>query len=126
MHDLVSNIGPVQSLAPVVVSASVDGAAIDRKGFESVTYILSSGAIVSAGLYGAKLQDSDDGSTWADVDSKYLVGTLPTAIEGNKVYKSGYVGHKQYTKLVITKTSGTSVALSANAILGHAHKRPVA
>jgi len=126
MHDLVSNIGPKQVLAPAVLAASIDGTVIDRKGFESVTYILNSGAIVGAGLFGAKLQSSDDGTTWVDVPAVYLIGALPAAIEANKVYKAGYIGHKQYTKLVVTKTSGTSVALSAEAVLGHAHARPVA
>lgn len=126
MKDLSSNISPVAVLAPAVQAASIDGTVIDRKGFESVTYILNSGAIVSAGLFGAKLQDSDDNVTYADVASQYLIGTLPTALAASTVYRAGYVGHKQYTKLVVTKTSGTSIALGAVAILGDAHKRPVA
>jgi hypothetical protein len=41
-------------------------------------------------------------------------------------FKQGYLGHKRYVRLVVTKNSGTSIAAGAVVVLGHANKRPVA
>lgn len=126
MRDLVSNFGTVASLAPAVQAATVDGAVVDRKGFESVSYVINSGAIVGSGVFSAKIQHGDDGTSFTDAPANALIGTLPATLLANSVVRQGYNGDKRYTKLVLTKASGTSIALGAVAILSHAHKRPVA
>ena len=128
MKDLHSNIGLRTSIAPAVQAATVTGAVIDRKGFESVTYVVNAGAIVGAGDFGAKIQHSDTTTSgdFVDVPAQYVIGALPATLTADSVGKLGYVGHKQYTRLVATKAGGTSIALGAVAVLGHANERPVA
>lgn len=127
MRDIASNIGVRNALSPAVQAATIKGNTIDRKGFESVAFVINSGAIAGAGLYAPSIQHSDtttDGD-FTNVDAKFVIGTLPVALEADKAVKVGYVGHKRYTRIVLTKTSGTSVAAGAVAILGDGNARPV-
>ncbi len=128
MRDLASNIGAVLALSPAVQTATIKGNTIDTNGFESVAFIVNTGAIASAGDFGLKLQESDtttDGD-FTDVDADDLVGTLPATATADGSFKQSYIGHKRYVRLVATKNGGTSVAIGAVAVLGGAHQRPIA
>lgn len=128
MRDLASNIGAVLALSPAVQAATIKGNTIDTNGFESVAFIVNTGAIASAGDFGLKLQESDtttDGD-FTDVAAGDLVGTLPATVTADGSFKQSYIGHKRYVRLVATKNGGTSVAIGAVAVLGGAHQRPVA
>jgi hypothetical protein len=128
MRDLAHNIAAVQAVAPVVLSATNTSAAIDLAGFESAAVVINTGAIVSAGDFTAKLQESDTTTSgdFADVAAADLVGTLPASLEAASVVKVGYVGNKRYLRTVITKNGGTSIAAGAVVVKGNAHSRPVA
>lgn len=128
MRDLASNIGVVLALSPAVQAATIKGNTIDTNGFESVAFIVNTGAIASAGDFGLKVQESDtttDGD-FTDVAAGDLVGTLPATVTADGSFKQSYIGHKRYVRLVATKNGGTSVAIGAVAVLGGAHQRPVA
>ncbi len=128
MRDLANNIGAVQAVAPAVLSATNTSAAIDLQGFESATVLINTGAIVSAGDFTAKLQESDTttGGDFTDVVAANLVGAFPASLEADSLVKVGYVGDKRYLRTVITKNGGTSIAAGAVILKGSAHSRPVA
>ena len=128
MKDGISNIGVVSTLVPAVVAATTKGTAVDLQGFNSATLIINSGAVVSAGLYDVKLQESDtttDGD-FTNVDADDLLGALPSALAADSAYKQGYKGTKRYIRAVITKQSGTSIAAGAVVLRGHPNDAPVA
>ena len=127
MRDLYSNIGAKLALAPAVQSASVDGVAIDLQGHESVTFALNTGAIASAGDFGAKLQEADtSGGSYTDVAADQVDSNAPATLAASSAYKLGYRGHKRFVRLSLVKAGGTSIAAGAVAVLGGAHTRPVA
>lgn len=128
MRDLANNVAAVQAVAPAVLAATNTSAAIDLQGFESAAVIINTGAIVSAGDFTAKLQESDTttGGDFTDVVAANLVGSFPASLVADSVVKVGYVGSKRYLRTVITKNSGTSIAAGAVIIKGNAHSRPVA
>ncbi len=126
MRDLSHNIGAVQALAPAVQSAASDGAAIDLLGFDSVAFVVNTGAIVSSGDFGVKIQESDDGATFADAPASVTDSMAPATLAAASVCKLGYRGFKRYVRLSLTKAGGTSIAASAVAVKAHATKRPVA
>jgi hypothetical protein len=128
MRDLASNIGAVAALAPAVQSAAASGAAIDTQGFGSVAFLLSTGAIVSDGDFGVKVQESDTdvSGDFTDADAGVVDTTAPETLAATSVYKLGYRGFKRYVRLALTKAGGTSIAAGAIAILGNAAQRPVA
>jgi hypothetical protein len=128
VRDLASNISVVLALTPAVLAATTKGIAVDRLGFESVAFAINTGAIAGAGLFAAKLQESDtttDGD-FTDVAAGNQVGTLPETLAAASAYKAGYIGNKRYVRVVATQVSGTSIAAGAVAILGNATSRPVA
>lgn len=127
MRDLSNNIGAVLAVAPAVQTANVNGLAIDTKGFGSLAFVITTGAIDSAGVFNAKIQESDTGTSgWSDVDPKLVTGSFAGPLAANSTTKAGYIGYKRYARLVLTKGTGTSVVIGAVAILDHAQKRPVA
>lgn len=126
MRDLAHNIAVRSAIAPAVQAASVDGAVIDTFGFNSVAFAISTGDIAGSGSFTAKVQDSDDGVTFADAPADRLHGSVPAAFAASSTLKVGYVGYKRYVRLGIAKTSGTSIALGAIAILSDAAQSPVA
>ncbi|ABE63278.1 conserved hypothetical protein [Nitrobacter hamburgensis X14] len=128
MRDFVSNIGVVLALSPAVQAATIKGNAIDLLGFESAALVVNTGAVAGSGDYTAKMQESDtttDGD-FADVAAGDLSGALPATLTADASFKQGYAGHKRFIRVVVTKNSGTSVAVGAVVVRGNASQRPVA
>lgn len=126
MRDLVHNIGIVPAIAPAVQAAAADGLAVDLKGFNRVAFAINTGAIVGAGDFGIKLQESDDGAAFADAGASAVLGAVPATLAAASAYKLGYIGFKRYVRLALNKAGGTSIALSAVAIKGDPVSAPVA
>lgn len=126
MRDLASNIAVVTALSPAVQSATVNGVAVDTKGFGSCAFVLTTGAIAGSGDFGAKLQESDlSGSGYTDVVAADQVGSFEATAAADATDKVSYIGHRRFVRLVLTRASGTSIAAGAVAILGHAAERPI-
>lgn len=128
MRSIEPNIGVVQVIAPAVQSATVTGSAFDLQGFESACLVVNTGAIAGSGDFSIKLQESDttDTEDFEDVAAEHLTGTVPATLEAASIYKLGYIGVRQYVRPVLTKNSGTSIALGAVLVKGDAHVVPVA
>jgi len=125
--DTYNNIGVTLAVSPAVLTATNTSAAIDLAGFEAATVVITSGAIVGAGNFTPKLQESDtSGSGYTDVAAKDLLGSFPAALAADTAYKVGYIGSKRYVRTVLTLNSGTSVAASAVVLKSHARSKPVA
>lgn len=125
-RDLYNNISTVSAIVPAVQTATATGTGVDGRGFQSVTYVIHTGAIVASGNFTPKMQESDDNSAWSDVAAADLLGSFPAALSASTAIRVGYKGNKRYTRPVLTLNSGTSIAASAMAILGHAELAPVA
>lgn len=135
MRDLMNNINVKPVIAPAVVTDNTAqvGAAVDRAGYESVTYVIQTGTLADAdATFTALLEESDSsGSGYTAVADVDLIGTEALAsftfAEDGKCLKIGYKGAKRYTKLTVTPANNTGNApLSAIAILGHPASAPTA
>lgn len=128
MKDLMSVIDVKRVLSPVSVADTTAqvGQIIDRRGFNSLTYVIATGSIADAdATFTVLLEESADsgmsGATAvADAD---LIGTELLAgfqfDDDNECRKLGYKGNLRYTRLTITPVANASAALlSAVAILG--------
>lgn len=126
MRDLYSNISAVPALAPAVQAAATTGAAIDLKGAGRAAIIVNTGAIVSSGDFGVKLQESDTTTSgdFADVDTDQVDSDAPATLEAASSYRLGYRGFKRYIRVALTKAGGTSIAAGAVAILSDLTERP--
>ena len=134
MKDLMNNVHVKRVLSPVSVADTTAqvGQIIDKKGFESLTYVIATGSIADAdATFTVLLEEGDaanlsDAAAVADAD---LLGTEALAAfqydDDNEVRKLGYIGSKRYTRLTITPVGNASAALlSAVAVLGHPQIAP--
>lgn len=126
MRDLSHNIGAVLALAPAVQAATVAGLGIDTKGFESLAFLVNTGAIVGAGDFSVKLQECDTlGGTYTDVAASQFDSNAPATLLADNTYKLGYRGSKGFAKIALTKAGGTSIIAGAVAVKGNANFKPV-
>jgi hypothetical protein len=123
----VSNALNIQSIATNTTTA---GVIIDTKGYESITFVLESGAYTD-GTYTPLIQDGDNSglSDAAAVADDFLIGTEAaaaiSAAHNRKLV--GYVGKKRYVRLSVVSASTTSGAtIGASVILGNPKHAPVA
>ncbi|MGE3346060.1 MAG: hypothetical protein AB7I35_01355 [Ramlibacter sp.] len=139
MKDLTNVITPKRVLSPASASddTALVGQIIDKKGFESVTYIILTGSIGDANAtFAVLLEESDDSgmSGAAAVADEDLLGTEALAAfqydDDNECRKLGYKGSKRYTRLTITPTGNSATPsaalLAAVALLGHPQIAPTA
>lgn len=117
LRDLYSNLTDAQALEPGVYTATVNGPGVDLREVRGCLFNVGTGVNTGAAVFGVKVQESDDNVTFADVASKWFKSDAPSILAASSRYRIGYTGKKRYVRLVFTYTSGTSLAMSAGAIL---------
>lgn len=124
--DMYSNIKPVQVLDPVSPSATgtESGTVIDRAGFNSVTFLISNGAIAATGfiLTPTVKSGSATGSLSAVADAD-LIGTeagatISGATSDGEIAKIGYTGMDRYVTVDLTVAGAATGVHSVVAVLG--------
>ena len=103
------------------------GNIINMQGFEALTFVVQTGTVTDAGTasgFAFEVQESDttadaDFTAVADADliglESELTVTLDTA-DDDIIGSIGYVGSKQYVRIVATGTTGTAAYVAAIAI----------
>jgi len=127
-RDLGSKLLTTNSITAAVLTATANGASVSNADAISTTHIVNvgvSGDTLSGTVYHTiKVQDSDDGSTWADSsDVEVYVATTKqsgaTAViddpaEDDVSIRFAYYGSKEFTRTVDaltgTHTNGTPVS----------------
>lgn len=140
-RQLFNDINPLPAIAPCVVAdnAPLVGTAISAVGpggqaYDSVTYVIQTGALGAAGAtFTTLLEESDTGAfggEQCDVDDIDLLGTEDQAsfagTASGKTFKLGTKTTRRYTRLTLTPAGNNQNAyISAIAILGHPRRMPV-
>lgn len=134
MRDLVHAIRSRSVVTPATLSATANGATVDRLGFESVTFLVQTGpggiTFTSTNRLSFAVEESDDGTTWSTPAVGSVIGdpALYTAAKAAAtVDRIGYVGGKRYVRCNPTfgGTHGSGTAIGITAVLSHASERPV-
>lgn len=137
MRELKNQLASRQSLAPALRTVTATGTAIDRAGFESLTFAVHVGDWTD-GVHTVSFEDSDDNANFDAVAAANLVGTAPVIQDDgnspngptfeNENLLVGYIGDRQYirSKVTITGAPGTGAFVGIDAILGHGSRRPTA
>ena len=136
MKDLKNLIDLKRVISPVSVADTTAqvGQIIDRRGFDSLTYVIATGSIADADATFTVLLEEGDASNMSDaaaVADADLIGTEALAgfqfDDDNECRKLGYKGAKRYTRLTITPVANASAALlSAVAVLSSPQLAPTA
>ncbi len=136
-RDLFNHIHPLRAISPVASAADntpIVSEIIDTKGFDSLTFVIATGALPDADATFTVLVEDGNAANLSDaaaVAAENLLGTAALAgfsfADDNETRKIGYVGAKRYARLTITPGANTSASLvSAVAVLGHPHLGPTA
>jgi len=104
-QDLKNNISVATTLAPDAYTANVTGNTVDLNGYESAAIVAVVGAITD-GTHSLTVQESDDGSTWSDVDASQLQGSFAD-LASNTNQEVGYIGNKRYIRVNTTVAGAT-------------------
>lgn len=135
MRDLFNHVHPLTAVAPGAAvaddTAFVSGW-IDRKNFESLTFLLVTGTNADANAtHTVLIEDADasDKSDAAAVADANLLGTEALAAytfaDDGETRKIGYVGNKRYARITVTPVGNTGNAyLGVIALLGHPSSGP--
>lgn len=138
MRDMFNQVHPLVALAPLAAGVADNTAQvsqiIDTRGYDSLTFLIITGAIADADATFAVTMDHGEVSNLSDaaaVAATDLVGTLALAgfgfADDGETRKVGYIGTKRYVRLTITPTGNASAApMAAIALLGNPTRQPTA
>jgi len=105
------------AMQPRTSSASTtNGITIDARDFKDVVFTALIAAIGASTTFTFKLQDSDDGTTWADVAGAALPAALDSTVvndvSASIKYRRHAGGAKRFVRCVVT-IAGTNTAFYA-------------
>lgn len=136
MKDLMNKLHVLRAISPVSVADNTAQVSqiIDRRGFDSLAFLIATGSIADADATFVVLVEDGDAANLSDaaaVADAELSGTELLAgfqfDDDNETRKVGYLGNKRYVRLTITPSNNASAALiSAVAVLAHASLQPTA
>ena len=130
-YDLHNNISQALQLDIQLIDTDTDtdSGSIDTAGFESLEWLVVSGAIAD-GDYAIVLQESDDDGAsdpFAAVPSELIIGG-PISFDNsspNAVKRIGSIGKKQFQRLRITSSStATGGTFAVIDVAGNPHSAP--
>jgi hypothetical protein len=134
MRDLHNNINVRRAISPVSVADNTAQVSqiIDRQGYNSLEFVISTGALADADATFTVLVEHGDAANLSDAAAVADTGLLGTEAlasfqfdDDNETRKIGYVGSKRYVRLTITPANNASAGLlAAVAILGHPEIAP--
>ncbi len=114
-------------------TTSVNSGSVDRRFFEKVAFMVVFGDNVATGTFVAKVQHSDDNSTWADaldLDGNTITVSFTAGAtdSDNKMIGKEVMGTKlkRYVRLAFARGTANTVIESVWAFLGSPQKQPVA
>lgn len=119
MRDLYNSLAALPALVAAVHAAAAAGTIIDLKGSKGVVFMVGTGAVAGDGDFGLTIQESDTNVTgdFANAAADVIQSDADDTLEASSAYRLGYVGHKRYVRLSLTKAGGTSIAAAAVAVL---------
>lgn len=141
MKDLHSNIKALTAIKPVAVGTTgtgQTGKVIDRRGYNSVEFLVSYGNITATNaVFTVTLKEGDVTGTMTSVADADIVGTeagagiaasTPRASGSNMVVtkRLGYRGNKRYVSCSVKSTITAATIIAAQAVLGDPAIAPVA
>lgn len=111
------------ALANATGSTSRNGPAVDVRGYLNVAFGVHLGAVAAGGSHTVKIQGSNDGSTWSDLEGvEYAI--TPATAENVGVLDISHPRFR-YLRLTLTADGSNDVTISAIAYRAKANREPV-
>jgi hypothetical protein len=134
MRDMHNNISVLHAITPAAVGTTgIAGGklsgALDRRGFETVEFIYSSGASASVAdtITPVVYEGDTTNGSFTSVAAADLLGTeAALTLTVAKTGRVGYIGNKRYLKIRLFGTGTATAVVAATAVLGAPAIRPQA
>lgn len=136
MRDTITSIHPLRAISPQSVTDNtvLTSQTIDRQGYESLSFVIATGALSDADATFAVSVEHGDLANMSDAAAAAaadLIGTAADAgftfADDDETRKIGYKGTKRYVRIKITPSNNSGAAnVAAVAVLGHPHIAPTA
>lgn len=137
MHNNVDIVTVIPAVAVGTTGTGQTGNVIDTRGYDSVEFDISYGAITAtAATFTVTVFEGDVTGTLTSVADADLIGTesgaglaAATRTDGsteNVAKRIGYVGSSRYVRVDVKSTATAGTPVAVNAILGHPHRAAVA
>ncbi|HRW39290.1 MAG TPA: hypothetical protein P5254_16445 [Aquihabitans sp.] len=107
--DIAENIAVESTLLPNVRTSTTSGTTVDRLGYTRAAFVAHVGTITD-GTFAFDLEESDDGSSWSNIDSGDLSTSMANATSSadDRVLTASYLGSKRYLRCNLTVTGSPS------------------
>lgn len=135
MKDLFSNVKVTRGISPVNEggNTAIVSQIVDRQGFDSVLFALTTGSLADANATFTLLFEHGDAANLSDaaaVSDDDLLGTEALASfqfdDDNECRKIAYRGTKRYLRVTVTPSGNSGDAYVAGVwVLGHPAVRPL-
>jgi hypothetical protein len=104
-------------------TSNINGPSTDLFGFNCAVLMIEMGAIAATAVTKIKVQDSDDGSTWADLaDAEITVA----ADDDNDVFMLELTHPlERYVRAVVERGTANATVAAGRWFLGHSYAEPV-
>lgn len=120
--DATSVVSPIQTLVPATRNTGATGATVDLVPYDTSVILATVGALVD-GTHALTVQDSDDGTTWADVAAGVLSGTFSN-LAANSVQRCSYMGIRRYVRVNSSSSGTTGCTFGVVIVRGHPRTGP--
>jgi hypothetical protein len=133
-YDIHSNIKAAVALDQQTINSATttDGNVIDTLGFESIEYIVFTGAVTAAGTSVTPLLEESDVVTFGGeetvVPADNIIGSIiiDDDTDDDRVFRIGSIGKKRFQRLALVSVGATNGIFSAVAVQGNPVTKPVA
>jgi hypothetical protein len=134
MRDMHNNISVLHAITPAAVGTTgIAGGklsgALDRRGFETVEFIYSSGAsaTVADTITPIVYEGDTTNGSFTSVAAADLLGTEAVmTLTAAQTKRVGYIGNKRYLKIRLFGTGTATAVVAATAVLGKPANAPQA
>ena len=128
MRDISKNISLAQSIDPQTISSNTttNGTGVDVRDYDGVMVVFESNDAVADGAYVLGVEEADDDSTYTDVASADLIGTVANFSSSSEGIRAvGYIGIKRYVRATIVSTGTSSGGImGGHVVRGLPHSAP--
>jgi hypothetical protein len=121
--DLNNRISASITLSPATRNVAGTGGTVDLNGFGSAAIEAIVGTVTD-GTHSLVVQESDDGTTWANVNANDLNGSFSN-LASNTIQEVGYMGTKRFIRVNSTSSGTTGAAYSVIVIRGNSRSLPI-
>ena len=122
-HSISTDVKTQQHINPVSqAAATVNGTGVDTSGFNTAQFLINLGVIAAGQTVDAKVQESDDNSTWTNVTGAAIPQVPDTGDDTLRIIElRSLAGRKKFLRMELVVAGAGATLVAVSVLLGRAH-----